>query len=114
MEQFEKINRKLPSRRYLVNYFITAHPGCDINEAKACAEVLARRRMKPEQVQDFIPLPMTVSSCLYYTGIHPMTGQQVYVPKSYQERAMQRALIQPQNEKSQRLMAKAKRKKGHC
>jgi len=108
VEQFEKVNRKLPSRRYLVNYFITSHPGCDLNEAKACSETLARRGMRPEQVQDFIPLPMTISACLYYTGSHPMTGERVYVPKTHKERTMQRALIQPQNEKSRPLIAKAR------
>ncbi|MBF0489649.1 MAG: YgiQ family radical SAM protein [Candidatus Omnitrophica bacterium] len=108
VEQFEKINRKLPSRRYLVNYFITSHPGCDLNDAKACAEVLDRRGMRPEQVQDFIPLPMTMSACLYYTGTHPITGERLYVPKTHKERTMQRALIQLQNEKSYPLIAKAK------
>ncbi|MEI7998609.1 MAG: YgiQ family radical SAM protein [Candidatus Omnitrophota bacterium] len=108
VEQFEKVNRNLPSRRYLVNYFITSHPGCDLDESKACAEILASRGMRPEQVQDFIPLPMTLSACLYHTGTHPFTGEWVYVPKAPKERAMQRALIQPQNEISHPYIAKAR------
>lgn len=108
--KFEQINSRLKDRRYLVNYFITSHPGCSLNEAQDCARSLQRRNMKPEQVQDFIPLPMTVSACMYYTGINPFTGARLYVPKTLEEREMQRALIQPQNERSTPFIAKAKKK----
>jgi len=106
--KFEQINAGLKDRRYLVNYFITGHPGCGLNEAYDCATTLQQRGMKPEQVQDFIPLPMTVSACLYYTGMHPFTGERVYVPKNLQEREMQRALIQPQNARSGPFIVKAR------
>ena len=109
VRKFEKINAGLKSRQYLANYFITAHPGCDLNEAHACAATLQKRGMCPEQVQDFIPLPMTVSACMYHTAMHPFTGERVYVPKTLAEREMQRALIQPQNARSGSFIAKAKR-----
>ena len=53
----------------------------------------------PEQVQDFYPTPSTMSTCMYYTGIDPRTGKKVYVPKTFKEKAMQRALLQynPEN-----------------
>ena len=108
VRKFEQINAGLKDRRYLVNYFITGHPGCGLNEAYDCAITLQQRGMKPEQVQDFIPLPMTVSACLYYTGMHPFTGERVYVPKNLQEREMQRALIQPQNARSGPFIQKAR------
>jgi uncharacterized radical SAM protein YgiQ len=109
VRQFEKVNRTLPSRRYLVNYFITAHPGCSLDDAYQCAATLSRRKMQPEQIQDFIPLPMTVSGCLYYTGQHPMTGETVFIPRSDGDRMMQRALLQPQNDKSAPLIRRALR-----
>jgi uncharacterized radical SAM protein YgiQ len=109
VRRFERINRGLKSRKYLVNYFISAHPGCGLNEAVACADALAVRHMRPEQVQDFIPLPMTVAGCMYHTGRHPFTGEKIYVPKEPLERDMQRALFQPQNAGSASLVQKAMR-----
>ncbi|MBF0594576.1 MAG: YgiQ family radical SAM protein [Candidatus Omnitrophica bacterium] len=109
VRKFELINAGLKSRQYLANYFITAHPGCDLNEAYNCATTLKKRGMNPEQVQDFIPLPMTVSGCMYHTAMHPFTGERVYVPKNLSEREMQRALIQPQNARSGPFIEKALR-----
>ena len=109
VRRFENINRGLKSRKYLVNYFISAHPGCGLNEAVACADALAVRHMHPEQVQDFIPLPMTVAGCMYHTGRHPFTGEKIYVPREPLERDMQRALFQPRNAGSASLVQKAMR-----
>ncbi|MDD5085292.1 MAG: YgiQ family radical SAM protein, partial [Candidatus Omnitrophica bacterium] len=115
VKKFEKLNLRLENRRYLVNYFISAHPGSRLDDALSCAMTLLSRNMRPEQVQDFIPLPMTVSSCLYHTGVHPFSGKRVFVPKEADERAMQRALLQSQNPKSKPLIKKALRilHKGH-
>ncbi len=109
VEKFEKINSTLKSRRYLVNYFVSAHPGARLEDAMDCAMTLLSRGMRPEQVQDFLPLPMTVSACMYHTGRHPLTGQAVHVPKKDIERAMQRALLQSQNPGSKPLIDKALR-----
>ncbi|MBF0620225.1 MAG: YgiQ family radical SAM protein, partial [Candidatus Omnitrophica bacterium] len=109
VRKFEQINARLPSRRYLVNYFISAHPGCALGDAFECAMTLLSKGMRPEQVQDFIPLPMTVSACLYHTGIHPFTGKKVSVVKDVQERELHRALLQSQNEKNEPLIRRALR-----
>jgi hypothetical protein len=55
---------------------------------------LKRHNLKPEKVQDFIPGPLDIATCMYYTGLDPMTGKPVYVPKGDKERRMQRALLQ--------------------
>ena len=55
---------------------------------------LKRSGYRPDKVQDFIPAPMDVATCMYYTGIDPMTGREVYVPKGGAERRLQRALLQ--------------------
>jgi len=54
---------------------------------------LKRHGIKPDKVQDFIPGPMDVASCMYYTGLDPMTGKPVYVPRASRERRMQKALL---------------------
>jgi uncharacterized radical SAM protein YgiQ len=97
--RFKAMNRKAGKEQYLVNYFISAHPGCADGDARELAAYLSAKRMRPEQVQDFMPLPMTLSTCMYYTGKHPLTGERVVTAKTHKERQMQRELIQPQNKK---------------
>ena len=111
-ERFKAMNRKAGKEQYLVNYFISSHPGCTDEDARELASYLASKRMHPEQVQDFMPLPMTLSTCMYYTGKHPMTGEQVVTAKTYKERQFQRELIQPKQKTmfAQRAMRNGKRK----
>ena len=94
-ERFKAMNRKVGKEQYLVNYFISAHPGCTDGDARELASYLAAKRMHPEQVQDFMPLPMTVSTCMYWTGKNPFTGEAVTTAKTYKERQFQRELVQP-------------------
>ncbi|MCK7505870.1 MAG: DUF3362 domain-containing protein [Desulfobacterales bacterium] len=90
--KFRDINQRIGKNQYLVNYFISAHPGCTLEDTLELALYLAQRKMHPEQIQDFIPLPMTVSGCMYYTEKHPFTGKKIYVAKTFHERKMHRAL----------------------
>lgn len=106
-ERFEEANRGRKGRVYLVHYFLSAHPGASLREALRLALALEERGIHPEQVQDFIPLPMTLSSCLYHTGVHPFTGEKVYVPRTVGERRMQRALLQHRNPVNRPLVEKA-------
>jgi len=101
---------KVHKKMYLVNYFINAHPGTRLDDALGMALYLKSKGMSPEQVQDFIPLPMTLSACLYYTGKHPFTGERVYVPQSFVERKMQRAMMQYRNSRNRKLLRDALRK----
>jgi uncharacterized radical SAM protein YgiQ len=90
-------------KQYLVPYFMTSHPGCGLNEAVNLAMFAAELSFCPEQAQDFIPTPGSLSTCMYYTGIDPFTGESVYVPRSDAERREQRALLQhrlPRNRKA--------------
>lgn len=107
VKKFERINAKLDKRVYLVNYFISAHPGSRLENALACATKLLSCHMHPEQIQDFLPLPMTISSAIFYTGVHPLTGKKVFVAKNQDERAYQRALMQSQNANNRPLIKKA-------
>ena len=99
-EKYKRINQKLGKDQYLVPYFISSHPGSDLSAAIELAEYLRDIGHQPEQVQDFIPTPGTLSTAMFYTGMNPLTMERVYVPRSPQEKAMQRALLQyrrPQN-----------------
>ncbi len=105
--KFSRVNSKLNKKCYLANYFISAFPGSGLRDALGFALNLLKRRMHPEQVQDFIPLPMTTASCMYYTEHHPFTGKNIYVPKTINERKSQRALLQYRNSSNRSLLIKA-------
>ena len=73
-----------------------------MKEAVKLAEYVRDLGFTPEQVRDFYPTPSTLSTCMYYTGIHPLTGEKVYVPKNPHEKAIQRALMQYKNPANKR------------
>jgi uncharacterized radical SAM protein YgiQ len=95
--KFNALNKRLPQKCFLVNYFISSHPGSGLSEALGLAQYCIARNMHPEQIQDYIPLPMTLSGCMFHTGVHPFTGERVYVPRAFTERKTQRALAQHRN-----------------
>ncbi|MFA5271199.1 MAG: YgiQ family radical SAM protein [Candidatus Omnitrophota bacterium] len=103
------VNKKINKKIYLVNYFISSHPGSNLKEALDLALYLSKHKIHPEQIQDFMPLPMTLAGCVYYTGINPFTGEEVYSAKTFKERKMQRALIQYDNPKNRELIREALR-----
>ena len=75
-----------------------------MKEAVKLAEYVRDLGFTPEQVQDFYPTPSTLSTCMYYTGIHPLTGESVYIPKDPHEKAIQRALMQYKNPANRKLV----------
>jgi len=108
IDKFKQINQKLSKDQYLIPYFISAHPGCDLQDTVQLAEfVRDQLQYYPEQVQNFTPTPMTVSTCMYYTGLNPENGKEVYVPRQERERKMQRALLQYRNRANQNLAREA-------
>ena len=107
VRKYQDINWELGKEQYLVPYLMSSHPGSDLQAAVRLAEYLRDTGHVPEQVQDFYPTPGTLSTCMYYTGLDPFTMQEVYVPRSPREKAMQRALIQYRNPKNYRLVHEA-------
>lgn len=98
--KYEKFNQKHGLKQFLIPYFISGHPGSTLQDAVELALYMKKIGFVPDQVQQFYPTPGTLSTCMYYTGVHPETGEAVYVAKSKKEKAMQRALLQfdkPQN-----------------
>jgi uncharacterized radical SAM protein YgiQ len=81
-------------KQYLVPYYIASHPGSDLHAMIDLAVFLKRNGYRPDQVQDFIPAPFDIATCMYYTGIDPFTKQEVYIAKALRDRKAQRALLQ--------------------
>ena len=93
-DRYKKLNEKLGKKQFLVPYLISSHPGCTLSDAVMLTEYLKSINYMPEQVQDFYPTPSTRSTCMYYTGIDPDTLKPVFVPKTQEEKKIQRALLQ--------------------
>ncbi|HUT09513.1 MAG TPA: YgiQ family radical SAM protein [Thermoguttaceae bacterium] len=93
-EKFRRESASADKEQYLVPYFLAGHPGCDLPAMISLALYLKRHGYRPEKVQDFIPAPMDVATCMYHTGIDPISGEPVHVPKGARERRLQRALLQ--------------------
>ncbi|NCB05752.1 MAG: DUF3362 domain-containing protein, partial [Clostridia bacterium] len=98
--------------QYLVPYLMSSHPGSTLEDAVTLAEYLHRNKMTPEQVQDFYPTPGTLSTAMYYTGLDPRDLSPVYVARTPEEKAMQRALLQYKNPKNRQLVIAALCKAG--
>ena len=104
LEEFDKADKQAQKDQYAIPYFMSSHPGCTMKEAVKLAEYVRDLGYTPEQVQDFYPTPSTLSTCMYYTGIHPLTKEKVYVPKNPHEKAIQRALMQYKNPANRELV----------
>lgn len=110
VEKFYNESKKYNKEQYIVPYFISSHPGSKLKDAIELAEYIRDMGHTPEQVQDFYPTPGTLSTCMYYTGLNPLTGEEVYIPKSLEERKMQRALMQYNKKENYELVLNALKK----
>ena len=93
-DRFREASARAGKDQYLVPYFIASHPGSGLEEMIELAQFLKRTGHRPRQVQDFIPAPMDVATCMYHTGIDPETMEPVRVATRPSDRALQRALLQ--------------------
>lgn len=103
---------QIQKEQYLVPYLMSSHPGSRLEDAVELALFLKKHHIRPEQVQDFYPTPGTLSTCMFYTGLDPYTMQPVFVAKTAEEKAMQRALLQYFNPKNTELVRKALKRAG--
>ncbi|NYT01700.1 MAG: YgiQ family radical SAM protein [Methanosarcinales archaeon] len=102
-ERFEQVNREIGKEQYFLPYFMSGHPGCTIPDMIRLAEYIRDRRLYTEQVQDFTPTPMTVSTTMYHTGLDPFTLEEVHVPRG-EEKRIQRAIIHYREPRNYRLV----------
>lgn len=87
---FDKVNAEAGLRQQLIPYFISSHPGCTPQDMALLAVITKKLNFHLEQVQDFTPTPMTLSTEIFYTGINPYTMQPVYVPRTDRDKQAQR------------------------
>ena len=87
---FDRINREENLRQQIIPYFISSHPGCTAEDMAELAVLTKRLDFHLEQVQDFTPTPMTVSTEAWYTGVHPYTLKPIFSAKSQRDKLAQR------------------------
>lgn len=87
---FESINHSEGLKQQLIPYFISSHPGSKLEDMAQLAALTRDLGFQLEQVQDFTPTPMTLSSVIYWTGMHPYTGETIYTARSKEEKLEQR------------------------
>lgn len=93
-QKYFAISKKVKKEQYLVPYLMSSHPGSTLKDAIELALFLKEQKLRPQQVQDFYPTPGTISTCMFYSEIDPYTMKKVYVPKTKEQKAEQRALLQ--------------------
>lgn len=111
-KRYFELSKSAGKEQYLVPYLMSSHPGSRLEDAIELALFLKKRKIRPEQVQDFYPTPGTISTCMFYTGLDPYTMKEVYVAVTPEEKALQRALLQYYNPKNKELIIKALKKAG--
>jgi uncharacterized radical SAM protein YgiQ len=93
---FDKASRECGKEQYIIPYFISGFPGCTHAHMEKVHTWLRARRWSVQQVQAFIPTPMTLATAMYHTGIDPVSQQEIFVAKESRDRKIQQALLQPQ------------------
>lgn len=108
--EYQRMNEKLGKKQYLIPYLISSHPGSTLDDAIELALFLKDYGFVPDQVQDFYPTPGTLATTMFYTELDPFTMEKVYVPKTMEEKKMQRALIHFKKPENRELVIKALKK----
>ena len=100
-EKFHQINKEEGKKQQLVPYFISSHPGCKLQDMKKLEQRTQNMNLVMDQIQDFTPTPMTLATVMYYTGMHPYTGEKIYVPDG-KEKIEQRGYFFQNNKKQKK------------
>ena len=95
MDRFAELSDEAGKQQYLVPYFISSFPGCTAQEMVMVEEFLKREHWNLQQVQDFIPLPMTAAAAMYVTGLDLQTGQPIFVARNAGDREQQKRMLRP-------------------
>ena len=104
VEFFENATREAGKEQYLVPYFISGFPGCTHEQMEEVGAYLQSRNWRVQQVQAFIPTPMTLATAMYHSGIDPATKQPLWVAREWKDRKIQQALLQPNKLENQELL----------
>ena len=91
--EFDRINRENGTHTELVPYFISSHPGCTLDDMRRLAANPCLKGIWMEQVQDFMPTPMTTSSVMFWSGLDPRTMKPVWTERDMLKKKQQKALF---------------------
>jgi radical SAM superfamily enzyme YgiQ (UPF0313 family) len=92
-ERFTTASRRAGKKQFLMPYLIAGHPGSSLSDAKQLGEYLEKKHVKVRQVQEFMPIPMTISASMYYTGEDPFTEEKINISYKLSETKQQKELI---------------------
>ena len=98
------LSRKAGREQYLVPYFISSHPGCSAEDAIHLTEYLVNRNWRLRQVQDFIPIPLTMSAAMYVAGLSPRK-KTISIPRGQGDKKLQLALLQYHDPRNAKMLA---------
>lgn len=90
---FDRTCREAGLRQQLIPYFISSHPGCTVRDMQELAAITKQLDFKLEQVQDFTPTPLTVSTTCWATGYHPYTLEKIFSAKTPEEKKQQNSFF---------------------
>ncbi len=110
--EFQRYSQAAGKEQYLVPYFVSSHPGCTLEDAVQLYEYLQRNGWRPQQVQDFMPTPMTLASDMHWSGYHPLTLKPIHVVRDMREKRMQKALLRWADPEQRPLVEEALRRTG--
>lgn len=109
---FDRYSREAGKEQYLVPYFLSSHPGCTLEDAVRLMDYLRANGWRPQQVQDFVPTPMTLASDMFWSGLHPLTLKPIHVTRDMRQKRMQKALLRWADPASAPLVEEALRRVG--
>ncbi len=109
-DKYFNFTKSIGKEQYIVPYLMSSHPGSTLKDAIELALFIKEQKLRPEQVQDFYPTPGTISTAMFYTELDPYTLEPVYVAKSPEDKAMQRALMRYFAPENKQLVYKALKK----
>lgn len=103
---FEEVSAEAKKEQYVVPYFISGFPGTTHEKMEKVYQYLKEKGWNLQQVQAFIPTPMTLATAMYWTGINPMTREPLFVAKEWKDRKIQQALLQPNKPEHREILRK--------
>ncbi len=111
-KRFQLASKRLGKKQFMTEYLIAGHPGTSLDTMVGTAATLADEGMQPDQVQEFVPIPMTISTAMFVTGLDPFSMQPIAVARGDRERRMQKALIHAGKPENRKLVLEALQKTG--
>jgi len=108
---FKEVSEEVGKEQYVVPYFISGFPGTTHEKMEKVYDYLKEKGWNLQQVQAFIPTPMTLATAMYWTGINPMGMKPLYVAKDWKDRKIQQALLQPHKPQHREILREYERGK---